>query len=230
MTGSVFVDTPLAVPAGVPQDPLAGLSPPQEDVGALREDQHAYEPVDNALTGVAQGLRQAVGDVIGGQWLGPAAASCGQTVDGFAAAYTEAGTNAEAMAAAMRVCAHRWEAALERYAEARRLANEVLAEEARYRQHAEAKAADLESRGEAAQAGQVRAEAWEFIDEPHRSRSRRMAREAVEESEQASNALAGELNSLRDSMRLFTRAFGHAGSPMLTLLPSIAGLGPAQLQ
>lgn len=169
MTGSVFVDTPLAVPVGVPQDPLAGLSPPQGDVGALREGQHAYEPVDNALTGVAQGLRQAVGDVIGGQWLGPAAASCGQAVDGFAAAYTEAGGNAEAMAAAMRVCAHRWEAALERYAEARRLANEVLGEEARYRQHAEAKAADLESRGEAVQAGQVRAEAWEFTDEPRRS-------------------------------------------------------------
>ncbi len=217
--------------SGGPPHPLAEYPPPDVKPGPLRTAQHNYDPYGRELgEETPAGLRRAAGDTVGSAWLGKASAHCGEAVDGLAAGFSRNGGNADTAAAALKVCADQWDEALYQYQVAEVWARRALEEEARHRAKAYDDARDLEQAGQPEQAAQVRAQAVAYRAEWERNEAQRLARQAIDQVEQAGNKLARELESATETMGQFTRAFSYQGSPMLQLLPNIANFSERDLR
>ncbi|HEX6677552.1 MAG TPA: hypothetical protein VF486_21320 [Actinomycetes bacterium] len=146
-------------------DPLAGLPLPPWHPEPLSRAAAAQRAAAGALTGVASRAHAAVAGVVGPAWTGMAATSAGQLLARLAAAHDDAARHAEAAAATLEACAATWEHARGTYQQARRLADEALREE---------------------QAGYT---------SPLRPRAGALARQAIDEVQQAARSAAAALDA-----------------------------------
>ena len=171
-------------PAG---DPLAGLPLPPWHPEPLRRAAAAQRAAAGALGGVASRANAAVAGVAGSAWIGAAASSCGQLVARLGAAHDATARDADAVAAALEACAAAWERAHGTYQQARRLADEALREEQAH--HAAARAAAADPLAGLAAGGQV------AHASPLRPRAAALARQAIDEVQQAARLAAAALDA-----------------------------------
>lgn len=202
-------------------DPLAEWPQPAGNPAQVQAAKNQLDTAAGKLEGTSSALTGAVGGVVGQAWVGRASASCSEAVGQVATKYGNAATYADDAAATLAECARRWEAALGKYAEARRLATTAMDEEREFKQRTYTEAAEYSTSGDEPQA-QARRDAAETYSSPLRMRAISMAREASSEFDAATQQAIGKLDAAAHDLT----AAGALTSPSQTE-KNVATLGTA---
>lgn len=180
--------------SGAVSDPLAEWPQPMGNPGQVQAAKNQLDRAAGKLEGTSSALTGAVGGVVGRAWVGRASASCSQAVGQVASKYGNAATYADDVSAVLGECSRRWEAALEKYAEARGLANTAMEDEREFKQRTYTEAAEYSAGGDEPQA-QARRNAADTYSSPLRMRAIARAREATYEFEATTQQAIGKLDA-----------------------------------
>lgn len=194
--------------------PLSGMAKPEGNPDAVRSIGNTYGRIGGELENVSKRLERAVGDAVGGAWIGKAHSSCDHAVGQYAQKYATLAGYANEAGGALVECANAWQAALEDYKRAETKAGNALEEEANHRREAEQRAQQHDASGDAAQARIERssAETWES---PARDTAGRVAHEAINAFEQATQKACATLDGLANPLSSVLTTVGSGGGVAL---------------